>query len=171
MVVSESLTPYGICALKVAELGSCWGDQGNWRHENEGSGSAAQLVHSSTEFTVALLCCTHFCYCSHMVSGFVSRFLMKSWQELTFHASAGHVQLNHSLGLFKHLLNKVVSTVQGIPAWNRDSMTWQHSCWQEGVKVDIGLLIPKSGSPLLIGKLQAKGFVKENCHFSICYEK
>lgn len=39
------------------------------------------------------------------------------------------------------------------------------------MKVDIGLLIPKSGNPLLIGKPQAKGFVKEDCLASNCYEK
>lgn len=30
------------------------------------------------------------------------------------------------------------------------------------MEIDIGLLIPKSGNLLLIGKPQAKGFVKEN---------
>jgi len=32
MAVSESLTAYEICALKIAELGNCSGDQRNWRH-------------------------------------------------------------------------------------------------------------------------------------------
>lgn len=54
-----------------------------------------------------LLCYTHFFYYSLIVSGFVSNFLTKSFQ-----ASAGHVQLNLSLGLFNHLLNKIESTGQ-----------------------------------------------------------